>query len=123
MSYTIFPAEMATVFTRTGAERDTLQRSLVLVTALAGVAGVAAASAAPVGAALGAFQTAQADLTRDVLDRVAAALHHGDRAVDAYVHGDLVMAEQQGRAAAVVSGPRFAPPDLSGPRPAQVQGG
>jgi Family of unknown function (DUF6507) len=120
MSYTIWPQEMATVFQRTSAERDQLERSLTEASRAVADAQEAATSADPVVAALGEFLAAHDQLGIEMLDRVASALLNGDLAVEAYVHADQVMAEQHARAAAAVlpaGTPRAAAPDLANPLP------
>ena len=120
MSYTIWPQEMATVFQRTGAERDQLEQSLTAASQAVADAQGAATSADSVVAALGEFLAAHDQLATEMLDRVASALLNGDLAVEAYVHADQVMAEQHARAAAGVlpSGvPRAVAPDLANPLP------
>jgi Family of unknown function (DUF6507) len=126
MSYTIWPQEMATVFSRTGVERDQLDRSLAAAGHAVGEAQAAASAAAPVAAALGEFLAAHDQLAQQMLDRVASALLNGDLAVEAYVHADLAMAEQHARAAAAVlppGTPRAASPDLANPLPSGPIGG
>jgi hypothetical protein len=120
MSYTIWPQEMATVFQRTGVERDQLSASLTAASRAVADAQGAATSADPVVAALGEFLEAHDELARQMLDRVASALLNGDLAVEAYVHADQVMAEQHARAAASVlppTAPRAAAPDLTNSLP------
>jgi hypothetical protein len=126
MTYTIWPEEMATVFTRTAAERDQLERSLTDAGRAIADAQGAATSADPVVAALGEFLAAHDQLAGQMLDRVASALLHGDLAVEAYVHADEVMAGQHARAAAAVlppGAPRAAAPDLANSLPSGRIGG
>lgn len=113
MSYDIQPRETARVSTETDFERDqletTLQRMVPLLTDAMG----GARPSAPVYAELDHFLAEHYKNTREILARIDSALEHGQIAVDAYVRGDAVMAEQYGRAANVFQGTilPFAPRD------------
>jgi Family of unknown function (DUF6507) len=128
MSYSIRPGEMEQVFAATGAQRDALLATLAEVGPQLDAAQAGAAVSAPITAALGYFQAEHDRLVAEVALRIESALYNGQEAVDAYVRGDAVMAQQYGRASAVFAGLRL-PPDLGadpgaapGPLPAVVEG-
>jgi Family of unknown function (DUF6507) len=104
MSYDIQPRETARVSLETDAERDRLEDTLRRVDPLVDDAAGGARPSAPVYAALDHFLAEHYKNTREILARIDSALEHGQLAVDAYVRGDALMAEQYGRAAIVFEG-------------------
>ena len=106
MTYEIRPAEMATVFARTGAERDRLREELDRVYPLVHAAGAAAAASAPIAAALDEVVVTHNKQATEITNRVAHALYHGGEAVSAYVFADEEMAAEYARTAAAFGGPR-----------------
>jgi uncharacterized protein DUF6507 len=129
MSYSIRPGELAQVFAATGASRDELLGTFAQVDPQLEAAQAGAASSAPIDSALGYFRAEHERLVGEVALRIESALYNGQEAVDAYVRGDAVMAQQYGRASVVFAGTRL-PPDLGadpgavpGPVPAIVEGG
>jgi Family of unknown function (DUF6507) len=123
MSYDIQPRETARVSSETSVERDQLQDSLRRVVPLVDDAMGGARPSAPITAELDHFVAEHYKNTREILNRINSALEHGQLAVDAYVQGDALMAEQYGRAATVFAGTvlPYRPP---GPRelPEKVEG-
>jgi hypothetical protein len=128
MSYSIRPGEMGQAFAATGGKRDQLLGTFVEIGPQLDAAQAGAASSAPIGSALGYFRAEHERLTAEVALRIESALYNGQEAVDAYVRGDAVMAQQYGQASVVFAGNRL-PPDLGagpgavpGPTPAIVEG-
>jgi Family of unknown function (DUF6507) len=112
MPYDIQPRETARVSIETGLERDQLQDALLRMVRLVDDAMGGARPSAPVTTGLDHFLAEHYETTREILARINSALEHGQLAVDAYVHGDVQMAEQYGRASTVFDGTilPFAPP-------------
>ncbi|HEY6747947.1 MAG TPA: DUF6507 family protein [Mycobacteriales bacterium] len=104
MSYDIQPRETARVSIETDAERDQLDTTLHRMVPLLNDAMGGARPSGPVYAELDHFLAEHDKATREILARIDSALEHGQIAVDAYVRGDALMAEQYGRAATVVDG-------------------
>lgn len=121
MSYTIWPREMARVGQQTAGERDRLRDALLRIEPEVTRAGDGAAPA--VTAELVAFRAAQATVTTEVLARIDSALDNAELAVAAYVHGDIEMAAEYGRASIAFTAPRPAPPPPGAPLPETVSGG
>jgi Family of unknown function (DUF6507) len=115
MSYDIQPRETARVSIETDAERDQLETALRRLVPLLNDAMGGARPSAPVYAGLDHFLAEHYENTREILARIDAALEHGRLAVDAYVRGDALMAEQYGLAATAFQGtiPPFSPPDAA----------
>jgi hypothetical protein len=120
---------MAQVFRATGTQRDDLLETLAKADPLLDAAAAGAAGSMPIGSALDYFQAEHQRLVNEVALRVDSALYHGQEAVEAYVRGDVMMAEQYGRASVVFAGDRL-PPDMvatpnavPAPDPQLVQGG
>ena len=112
MSYDIQPRETARVSIETSVERDQLKGVLDRLVGLVDDAEGAARPSAPVAAELDHFLAEHYRTSREILARINSALEHGRLAVDAYVRGDALMAEQYGRASKVFDGTvvPFAPP-------------
>jgi hypothetical protein len=110
--YDIQPRETARVSIETSIERDQLQDTLQRVVPLVDDAMGGARPSAPVYAELDHFVAEHYKNTREILARINSALEHGQLAVDAYVQGDALMAEQYGRASTVFTGtiPPYTPP-------------
>lgn len=104
MSYDILPRETARVSLETDAERDRLEETLRRVDPLVNDAAGGARPSAPVYAELDHFLAEHYQSTREILARIDSALEHGQLAVDAYVRGDALMAEQYGRASTAFEG-------------------
>jgi hypothetical protein len=112
MSYDIQPREMTRVSVETSFERDQLGSVLDRLAGLISDAEGGARPSAPVTAELDHFLAEHYKNSREILARINSALEHGRLAVDAYVQGDALMAEQYGRASSVFGGTilPFAPP-------------
>jgi hypothetical protein len=104
MSYDIQPRETARVSIETDAERDQIEQTLRRMVPLLNDAMGGARPSAPVYAELEHFLAEHDKATQVILARIDSALEHGQLAVDAYVRGDALMAEQYGRAAIVFEG-------------------
>lgn len=104
MPYDIHPRETARVSTETDFERDQLDTTLHELVPLLTDAMGGARPSAPVHAELDHFLAEHYKNTREILARIDSALEHGRLAVDAYVRGDALMAEQYGRAATAFDG-------------------
>jgi Family of unknown function (DUF6507) len=115
MPYDIQPRETARVSIETDAARDRLETTLQRLVSLLDDAMGGARPSAPVYSELDHFLAEHYKNKREILARIDSALEHGQLAVDAYVHGDAVMAGQYGRASAVFSGTilPFSPPDAA----------
>jgi hypothetical protein len=115
MSYDIQPRETARVSIETDVERDQLETTLQRMVPLVSDAMGGTRPSAPVTAELDHFLAEHYRNTREILARIDSALEHGQLAVDAYVQGDALMAEQYGRASTVFDGTilPFAPPDAA----------
>ncbi len=112
MSYDIQPRETARVSIETSFERDQLKSTLDRLVPMIDDAIDGARPSAPVAAELSNFLAEHYKNSREILARINSALEHGQLAVDAYVQGDALMAEQYGRASAVFGGTilPFSPP-------------
>jgi hypothetical protein len=112
VSYDIQPRQTARVSIETSFERDQLEGVLDRLTGLLDDAEGGARPSAPVTAELDHFLAEHYRVSREILARINSALEHGRLAVDAYVQGDAVMAEQYGRASSVFAGTvrPFTPP-------------
>ncbi len=113
MPYDIQPRETARVSTETDFERDQLEIALRRLEPPMNDAMGGARPSAPVSAELDHFLAEHYKNSRETLARIDSALEHGRLAVDAYVQGDTLMAEQYGRAATAFQGTilPFTPPD------------
>jgi hydrogenase maturation factor HypE len=113
VSYDIQPRETARVSTETDFERHQLETTLQRMVPLLNDAMGGARPSAPVYAELDHFLAEHYKNTREILARIDSALEHGQLAVDAYVRGDTLMAEQYGRVATAFEGviPPFSPRD------------
>ena len=116
MPYDIQPREVVRVIADTGLAGDELRDGLRRVVPLVDEAIDAARSSAPVAAELDRYLADHDRTAREVVARIASALVHGELAVDAYVAGDALMAEQHARASVV-----FDRPLVPFPRPTAEQ--
>lgn len=129
MSYSIRPQEMDQVFFATRNELVDWMVQLAGAEAPLDDAKQGMRGSPTVVAQLAVFAEEHESLSRRINSRVDSALYHGREAVDAYLRGDELMAEEYGRAAGVLEGGRLpsnlsrSPDPVPYPPPAVVTGG